>query len=119
MRGWIMAVTMDEKGNYKSMERFLPSQSFGSAIDMSFSPDGDLYVLEYGSAWFKGNDNARLVKVEYQGGNRKPQVEISASKLKGAAPFKTNLSAEGTKDFDGDALAYNWTVKNQARWLKH
>ena len=118
MRGWIMAVTMDEKGNYKSMERFLPNQNFGSAIDMSFSPDGDLYVLEYGSAWFKGNDNARLVKVEYQGGNRKPQVEISASKLKGAAPFKSTLSAEGTKDFDGDALTYTWTVKKLGTLVK-
>ena len=45
MRGWIMAVTMDENGNYKSMERFMPSTTFGSAIDMDFSPEGDLYVL--------------------------------------------------------------------------
>jgi len=118
MRGWIMSVTMDEQGNYKSMERFLPNQSFGSAIDMSFSPDGDLYVLEYGSAWFKGNDNARLVKIEYQGGNRKPQVEASATKLKGAIPFKTTLSAKGTKDFDGDALSYTWTVKKLGSVVK-
>jgi cytochrome c len=46
MRGWIMAVTMDENGNYKSMERFMPNTDFGSAIDMDFAPDGDLYVLE-------------------------------------------------------------------------
>ena len=33
MRGWIMAITMDEKGDYKSMERFMPSENFSSAID--------------------------------------------------------------------------------------
>jgi cytochrome c len=46
MRGWIMSVTMDEKGDYKSMERFLPDLSFSSAIDMDFGPEGDLYVIQ-------------------------------------------------------------------------
>ncbi|MEY4308005.1 MAG: hypothetical protein RL422_208 [Bacteroidota bacterium] len=119
MRGWIMAVTMDENGNYKSMERFMPSTTFGSAIDMDFSPEGDLYVLEYGSAWFRGNENARLVKIEYQGGNRKPYVEASSAKKAGAAPFTTTLSAEGTKDFDGDKLTYTWTVKKAGKFVKN
>jgi len=38
MRGWIMSMTMDENGDYKSMERFMPSENFSSAIDMDFSP---------------------------------------------------------------------------------
>ena len=119
MRGWIMAVTMDENGNYKSMERFMPSTTFGSAIDIDFSPSGDLYVLEYGSAWFKGNENARLVKIEYQGGNRKPMVVASAANKAGAAPFSTKLSAAGTKDYDGDKLTYTWTVKKAGKIVKN
>ena len=118
MRGWIMAVTMDENGNYKSMERFMPNTTFGSAIDMDFSPEGDLYVLEYGSAWFRGNENARLVKIEYQGGNRKPEVMASAANKAGAAPFATVLSSEGTKDADGDKLTYTWTVKKAGKLVK-
>lgn len=114
MRGWIMAVTMDENGNYKSMERFMPNTDFGSAIDMDFAPDGDLYVLEYGSAWFKGNDNARLVKVEYNGGNRMPKVVALADNLTGAVPLKVNFSSKGTMDYDGDKLTYVWEVKNKA-----
>ncbi|WP_109742548.1 PQQ-dependent sugar dehydrogenase [Arcicella aurantiaca] len=114
MRGWIMSVTMDESGNYKSMERFMPSTDFGSAIDMDFAPDGDLYVLEYGSAWFKGNDNARLVKVEYNGGNRMPKVVASADNLTGAAPLKVNFSSKGTMDYDGDKLTYVWEIKSKA-----
>lgn len=110
MRGWIMAVTMDDKGDYQSMERFLPDMNFSSAIDMDFGPEGDLYVLEYGSAWFRGNENARLVRLEYNAGNRKPIAEASATKTKGALPFKTQLLSDGTKDYDGDALKYEWKL---------
>ena len=110
MRGWIMSVTMDENGNYKSMERFAPELNFSSAIDMQFGPDGDLYVLEYGSAWFKGNENAFLTKVEYNDGNRAPVVNASATKKSGASPLKTQLTSAGTKDFDGDALKYEWKI---------
>jgi len=115
MRGWIMAVTLDEAGNLKSMERFLPNESFQSAIDMKFAPDGDLYVLEYGSAWFRGNDNARLVRLEYNAGNRRPVAVASASKTSGAVPLKVTLSADGSTDFDGDALTCTWTVAGKGQ----
>ncbi len=118
MRGWIMAVTMDENGDYKSMERFLPNENFSSAIDMDFSPEGDLYVLEYGSAWFRGNDNARLVKIEYNAGNRKPIVEASSDKKAGAVPFKVAFSSEGTQDFDRDDLKYEWKITSKAGVFK-
>lgn len=112
MRGWIMAVTMDDEGNYVSMERLLPDQTFSSAIDMQFSPDGDLYVLEYGSAWFRGNDNALIKRIEYNGGNRRPEIMASADKMAGAVPFTVQLSSEGTVDYDHDKLRYNWTVSS-------
>ncbi len=70
MRGWIMAVTMDKEGNYKSMDRFMPSYKFSNPMDMEFADNGDLYMLEYGSGWFTANDDARLIRIEYNGGNR-------------------------------------------------
>jgi cytochrome c len=109
-RGWIMAISMDAEGNYKSMERVLPSYHPVEPIDMDFGPDGDLYVLEYGSNWFRKSDNARLVRIEYNGGNRKPVVQASASKAGGTVPLQLTLLADGTKDFDGDALTYQWKV---------
>jgi len=118
MRGWIMSMTMDENGDYKSMERFMPSENFSSAIDMDFSPDGDLYVLEYGSAWFRGNDNARLVKIEYNAGNRKPIVQATSDKKAGAVPFKVAFSSEGTQDFDQDELKYEWKITSKAGIFK-
>ncbi len=115
MRGWIMLVTMDENGDYKSMEKFLPNENFSSAIDMKFGPDGDLYVLEYGSAWFRGNDNAQIVRIEYNGGNRKPIVKASADHVAGAIPLTVKLSSAGTTDYDTydkDALKYEWAIKS-------
>lgn len=110
MRGWIMAVTLDEEGNYVSMERFMPSYKFSNPTDMEFGPDGDLYMLEYGSGWFTKNDDARLVRIEYNGGNRNPVIQLATDKKGGAVPFQAKLSSEGTKDFDNDALKYSWKV---------
>ncbi|GAB3963209.1 hypothetical protein GCM10028805_65850 [Spirosoma harenae] len=110
MRGWIMAVTLDEQSNYVSMERFLPHERFDSPIDMKFAASGDLYLLEYGSAWFKGNDNARLVRIEYNSGNRKPVVQASANKTAGAVPLNVVFSSAGSTDFDHDPLTYQWQI---------
>ena len=115
MRGWIFAVTMDENGDYQSMERFLPNETFSSAIDMDFGPDGALYILEYGSAWFRGNANSKLIKIEYNKGNRKPNVTAVADKTSGAVPLAVNFSSEGTNDYDDydqGKLTYEWKITN-------
>jgi cytochrome c len=117
MRGWIFAVTLDEKGDYQNMERFLPNETFSSAIDMDFGPDGSLYILEYGSAWFRGNANSRLIKIEYNKGNRKPNVKATADKSSGSVPLAVNFSSEGTNDYDDydqGKLTYEWKITNGA-----
>ncbi|MGL1886145.1 MAG: ThuA domain-containing protein [Reichenbachiella sp.] len=111
MRGWIIAVTMDENGDYQEMERFMPSYKFSNPMDMEFGPDGDLYMLEYGTGWFQQNDNARLIKIEFNEGNRKPVINMMASKPKGAIPLNIDFSSEGTMDFDSDELTYSWKIK--------
>src|SRR6478736_4146570 len=110
MRGWIMAVTMDKNGDLVSMERFMPSQKFSNPIELEFSPTGDLYMLEYGTGWFQGNPDARLVRIEYNGGNRKPVIVAAVDKEAGPTPLKVALSSQGTNDPDADALRYQWTI---------
>lgn len=118
MRGWIMAVTMDKDGNYVSMERFMPSYKFSNPMDMEFAENGDLYMLEYGSGWFTANDDARLIRIEYNGGNRKPVVQVAANQMGGSLPFKVNLSSTGTTDADGDALKYVWNITSKNGFTK-
>ncbi|MBK9933846.1 MAG: PQQ-dependent sugar dehydrogenase [Cytophagaceae bacterium] len=113
MRGWIFAITMDEKGDYQSMERVLPDMNFSSAIDMDFGPSGDMYVLEYGSAWFRGNANSKLVKIEYNAGNRRPSAVAFSDKNSGSLPLTVKFSAEGSSDFDDydqNKLTYKWKI---------
>lgn len=110
MRDWIMAVTVSPKGDYVKMERFLPNLKLEHPIDMAFGPNGDLYILEYGQGWFMGNPESKLVRIEYNGGNRKPAVTASVDKKAGAVPFKAQFSSAGTVDFDKDTLQYQWKI---------
>ncbi|HEY3114693.1 MAG TPA: ThuA domain-containing protein, partial [Gemmatimonadaceae bacterium] len=110
MRHWIMAVTMDVKGDLVSIERFMPNANFSAPIEMEFAPSGDLYVLEYGTAWFQANDDARLVRIEYNSGNRKPIVAVAVDKPVGALPMRVQLSSAGTLDLDEDSVRYVWTI---------
>ncbi len=114
MRGWVMAVTMDKDGNYVSMEHFMPSQRFSNPMDMEFAPNGDLYMLEYGTAWFQGNDDARLIRIEYNGKNRKPVIRMAADRSKGAVPMTVKFSSQGTKDYDRDEMKYSWRITDEA-----
>jgi cytochrome c len=111
-RGWIMAISMKENGDYKSMEKFLPSYQPIEPIDIKYGPNGDLYVLEYGSNWFRKSDNSKLVRIEYNSGNRTPIVHASADKSGGVLPLTIHLSSAGTKDFDGDSLKYEWVINS-------
>lgn len=106
MRNWMHLVTMNEKGAIMDIEPFLPNMQFNNIIDMAFGPDGKLYTLEYGTQWFKQNQDARLSRIDFNGGNRPPQVVVSASKISGALPLEGTVSAAGTTDPDGDVVSY-------------
>ena len=115
MRHWIMAVTMDKNGDLASIEQFMPNAKFAAPIEMEFAPNGDLYVLEYGTIWFSGNDDARLVRIEYNGGNRAPIVAAALDHPKGALPLRISLSSAGTLDLDEDSLQYAWTITQRGK----
>ncbi|HST07838.1 MAG TPA: c-type cytochrome, partial [Gemmatimonadaceae bacterium] len=94
-----------------SIERFMPGTQFSAPIEMEFAPNGDMYLLEYGTAWFQGNPDARLVRIEYNAGNRKPVVAAAVDKPSGALPMRVKLSSAGTMDLDEDSLRYVWTIR--------
>lgn len=111
VRRWFMAITMDEQGNYLRMEPFLDHMEFVAPTDMQFASDGAIYILEYGTNWFAKNSDARLIRVEYSEGNRKPVANIEASSLHGATPFDVRFSASGSTEYDKeDILTYRWQV---------
>ena len=110
-RGWIMLVSMDSEGIFESMEEFLPNLKLNGPIDMKFGPDGDLFILEYGRGPYKLNPEARLTRLVFNAGNRRPIPNISVDRLAGAAPLTIQLSSEGTIDHDNDPLDFEWVIK--------
>ncbi|MEM9328686.1 MAG: PQQ-dependent sugar dehydrogenase, partial [Bacteroidota bacterium] len=109
MRGWVMAVTLDDNGEFVRMERFLPNMTFNNLMDLTMGADGDLWALEYGTNWFTQNMDARLIHIAYSSGNRVPTAIASADQPIGALPLDIQFSSAESIDPDGDDLLYNWT----------
>jgi cytochrome c len=108
VRNWIMVVEMDEqRSKVISLERFLPAEllTHSQPLDMDFSPNGDLYLVEYGIG-----GQGKISRIEYNAGNRAPIARASANVLDGQTPLKLRLSSEESLDFDGDPLTYKWTI---------
>lgn len=109
VRNWIMVVEMDEqRSKVISLERFLPAEmlTHSQPLDMDFSPNGDLYLVEYGIG-----GQGKISRIEYNAGNRAPIANANLAAMDGKTPLELKLSSEGSLDLDGDPLTYHWTVQ--------
>lgn len=113
MRNWMFLVTMDQEGAIKDIEPFMQNTKFNNIMDLSYGPDGKLYMLEYGTKWFSRNLDARLVRIDYNSGNRPPVAMLSADKFNGSVPLTVKFKAEGSGDPDGDDLKYELLVNGK------
>jgi cytochrome c len=79
-------------------------------VDMVFGEDGALYLLDYGTTWGPNKDS-RLLKISFQHGNIAPLAVATGKNTAGREPLDVELSSEGTKDLDGDAVTYEWRLQ--------
>ncbi|MFB9293748.1 PQQ-dependent sugar dehydrogenase [Persicitalea jodogahamensis] len=113
MRNWVFAVDLDDNQNYRGMAQFMPATGdFRRPIDMTFGPEGSLYALEYGSVYGIDNADARLVRIDYNAGNRAPVAIISATDSLGTAPMKVTFGTKKSYDLDKDPVTYQWKFGN-------
>ncbi len=59
--GWIELSAFpvkDKNGDIVANQRWLSKFRFVHPGDMEMGPEGEIYLLEYGSAWYDGNDGA-------------------------------------------------------------
>jgi cytochrome c len=63
-RGWIKTVRLSESGELKEIRPFLSEMKFKRPISMAFGPDGALYIVEWGSAWYNNKDS-EISRIEY------------------------------------------------------
>ncbi|GAB2555057.1 PQQ-dependent sugar dehydrogenase [Spirosoma areae] len=108
MRNWVFAVRLDEQQNFQLLERFMPARGdFRRPVDMEIGPEGSMYMLEYGSVYGIDNEDARLVRVDFNPGNRAPVAAITAKDTIGLAPLSVAFTST-SYDYDKDQLRYQW-----------
>lgn len=112
MRGWMKAVSLFENGDFNKMEPFAANIDLNNLIDMEVAPNGQIYLLEYGSGWFQKNDDSGLSVIEYNGGNLPPVVgELQTDKTSGMLPLMVQLSVDAS-DVESAELNYSWDFGN-------
>jgi cytochrome c len=79
-------------------------------MDAEFGPDGALYTLEYGDGFFLETPEAQLSRIDFVRQNEfTPIPQVSATPTSATTPPLTvQFSSAGTRDPDGDTLAYAW-----------
>ena len=112
MRGWIKAISLFEDGTFNKMEPFASEIELNNLIDMEMSPDGRVYLLEYGTGWYQQNGNSGLGYIEYNGGNRPPIIDsIKVDKNSGKLPL-TITAKVAARDRENDPINYVWHMGN-------
>ncbi|MEU3250678.1 PQQ-dependent sugar dehydrogenase [Streptomyces sp. NPDC006997] len=105
-RRWIKRISSDADGTVRSINDVPWTGT--QVMDMAFGPDGALYVLDYGLAWFGGDENSALYRIENATDGHSPVARATANRTSGQAPLRVRFSSAGTSDQDGDALTYHW-----------
>ena len=70
-------------------------------------------ILEYGELWFAQNLDARLLKIDFIKGNRKPVAKLEADKTIGGAPLAVQFSAASSFDYDKDPIQFQWYINGE------
>ena len=64
MRNFIRVVTLRPNGDFYKMEPFMENVKFAAPVDIEMGPDGQMYILEYGTGWFTKNKDSGLFRVD-------------------------------------------------------
>ncbi|MFI6333931.1 PQQ-dependent sugar dehydrogenase [Streptomyces sp. NPDC050535] len=105
-RRWIKRIESDASGTVQSINDIPWTGT--QVMDMAFGPDGALYVLDYGTAWFGGDEHSGLYRIENATDGHSPVAQATADRTSGQAKLKVKFSSAGSTDADGDALTYSW-----------
>ncbi len=107
-RDYVKELRFDDEGSLLKINDFLSTSEFSKPMDMTFGPDGSLYLLEWGSEFGGGNNDSGLYRIDYAQGQRNPVAKAAASVTDGPVPLEVDFTSEGSEDPDGDSLAYAW-----------
>ncbi len=108
-RNRIYEVKTDAAGNLLKLVDFAPTIPLSRPIDLTFGPDGALYLIEWGNGFLGNNPDAQLVKIVYNPTNKTPVAKPAANVTSGPVPLVVHFSSAGSFDPDpGDSLSFAW-----------
>lgn len=91
-RNWIKEVRLDDEGHVLAIQPFMAGTEFIRPMDLEVGPDGRLYVIEWGTEFGGGSDDAKVCRIDYY----PPGMPIPEES---AASASTNASAQPTLRF--------------------
>ncbi|MER5409152.1 PQQ-dependent sugar dehydrogenase [Streptomyces sp. NPDC002769] len=111
-RRWIKRIEAGTDGAVQSINPFPWAGT--QVMDMAFGPDGALYVLDYGTGYFSGDENSALYRIEHVTDGLAPTAQAKADVTSGRTPLAVAFSSAGSTDPDGDALSHAWNFGDGA-----
>nr|WP_211239711.1 ThuA domain-containing protein [Jiangella gansuensis] len=103
-----------DDGDIHDINPLLTSMEFQRPMDMTFGPDGALYLIEWGTGFGGNNADSGVYRIEYTGGATRPTAEVSADPTSGALPLTVNFSSEGSGYPAGLPVTYHWAFGDGA-----
>ena len=101
-RGWIVETRTDAEGVIQEVNSFFPTLAWNQPIHMKVSPSGVLYIAQY-------SGEPTVYRLNYIGNNNQPPVAVVSSDVdSGPVPLTVAFSSDGSSDFEGDTLTYEW-----------
>lgn len=96
-RAMVLAIDISEDGEVTDLRPLMPWDRFIRPIDAALGPDGALYVLEFGTGFFGGNDDASVVRVEHSAdGNLTPFAFFEVTGQEGPVGSTVQFTSEGS-----------------------
>ncbi|KRV51199.1 glycosyl hydrolase [Wenjunlia vitaminophila] len=111
-RRWIRRIEQGGDGTVQSINTFPWTGT--QVMDMAFGPDGALYVLDYGTGSFAGDENSALYRIEHVTGGFSPVARATANRTSGPGPLDVSFSSAGSSDPDGDPITFSWAFGDGA-----
>ncbi|MDH6181903.1 cytochrome c [Microbacteriaceae bacterium SG_E_30_P1] len=85
-----------------------PSAGFARAMDLTFGPDGALYVIDWGNSFWGNNADSGIYRVEYTQGDPSPIARAASDVTSGGNPLEVQFSSDGSRHPAGLPITYSW-----------